>query len=301
LTSALHLFYSPDGGTTFSSSAPVNAGTYEIYYTFDGNANYNAVSTRTDSGKAVVLSPADAGVKVTGYSIPYDGHSHTASGTATDVHGNALPASDFNLTATTHTGAGTSSDSWTFHDPSGNYQDAAGSVSDSIAKVTLTITANNATKLPGEPNPTFTVSYSGFVNGEGPGVLGGTLSFSLTATGSNTYAITPYGLRSSNYTITFVSGTLTVLDYSQATAHLQTGQGGVDTAGLASGLQNSLDSQLQAAIAYFLAGDTADGVSVLGAFINHVRAQLGKGIQGAALALAESWITDAQRIISAVG
>src|SRR5439155_15936485 len=53
LTSELHLFYSSDGGQSFSSSAPVSAGAYEIYYTFDGDNNYQAVSDRTDSGKTV--------------------------------------------------------------------------------------------------------------------------------------------------------------------------------------------------------------------------------------------------------
>jgi hypothetical protein len=63
-------------------------------------------------------------------------------------------------------------------------------------------------------------------------------------------------------------------------------------------LQNSLDSQPQAALAYFAAGDTADVVSQLGAFINHVSAQRGKKI---AAALADAWIAFAQRIINAVG
>src|SRR5262249_52876387 len=125
------------------------------------------------------------------------------------------------------------------------------------------------------------------------------LTFTFTPTGSNTYAITPGGLTSGNYAISFLPDTLTVLSYADATTYLQTGQGfGVDTAGLASGLQRSLDSQLQAAIAYFNAGDTADGVSQLGAFINHVSAQRGKSIDAA---LAKAWIDYAQRIINAVG
>jgi hypothetical protein len=72
----------------------------------------------------------------------------------------------------------------------------------------------------------------------------------------------------------------------------------VDTAGLASGLQSSLDTQLQAATADFAVGDTADGVGELGAFINHVSAQRGKGI---ATDLADAWIAAAQRIVDAVG
>ena len=109
-----------------------------------------------------------------------------------------------------------------------------------------------------------------------------------------TYAITPGGLTSGNYAIKFVSGTLTVLSYSQATTNLQAQ---VDAAGLTHGVQSSLDTQLQAASAYFAAGDTADGVSQLGAFINHVSAQRGQGINAT---LADAWIADAQEIIKAV-
>src|SRR5262249_19554186 len=157
---------------------------------------------------------------------------------------------------------------------------------------------NDQTRFQGEANPPFAVSYSGFVLGEGPGVLGGTLTFSTPASASSppgTYGITPAGLTSGNYAITFVSGTLTVLSYSQATSNLQTR---VDAAGLAQGMQSSLDSQLQAAIAAFAAGDTSDGVSQLQSFINHVSAQCGKQV---AAGLGNAWIADAQRIIDAVG
>jgi hypothetical protein len=59
----------------------------------------------------------------------------------------------------------------------------------------------------------FTVRYSGFVNGETPSVLGGTLSFSgagTTAVLPGTYTVTPGGLTSTNYTITFANGTLNI-------------------------------------------------------------------------------------------
>src|SRR5260370_8492499 len=45
-----------------------------------------------------------------------------------------------------------------------------------INPAALTITANNATRIYGVANPTFSVSYSGFVLREGPTVLGGTLT-----------------------------------------------------------------------------------------------------------------------------
>jgi hypothetical protein len=135
------------------------------------------------------------------------------------------------------------------------------------------------------------------VNGEGPSALGGTLWFSTTATTSSppgSYAILPGGLTSANYAITFVPGTLTVLSYGQAIGSLQAR---VDAAGLARGTQSSLDSQLQAAIAAFAAGDTSDGVGQLQSFINHVSAQCGKQI---AAGLGNAWIAYAQEIIKAV-
>src|SRR5262249_48349709 len=61
-----------------------------------------------------------------------------------------------------------------------------------VTRATLTVTANDQTKIQGEANPAFTVRYSGFVLGEGPGVLGGTLTFSLTPTPGG-YTITPSG------------------------------------------------------------------------------------------------------------
>jgi hypothetical protein len=160
----------------------------------------------------------------------------------------------------------------------------------------LTITANDWTKITGEANPLFTVSYSGFVLGEGPSVLGGTLTFATPPTPGSppgTYAITPGGLTSSNYAITFNRGTLTVLSYGQATTKLMAT---VDAAGLAAGTQNALDSQLQAAIASFNRGSTKAGVNQLGAFINYVGAQRGKKI---AAALADDLVAYAQRIINA--
>jgi hypothetical protein len=184
---------------------------------------------------------------------------------------------------------------FTSNDP--NYTGGTAQTTFTITQAPLTITADNKTKIQGEANPTFTVNYSGFVLGDGPNVLGGALSFSTPATSSSSpgsYDIVPSGLTSGNYAITFVKGTLTVISYSQATTNLQAL---VDAAGLAHGMLSSLDSELQAALASFNAGDTGDGASQLRAFINHVAAQRGKQI-GATLA--DRFIASAQRIINAV-
>src|SRR5262245_50313235 len=57
-------------------------------------------------------------------------------------------------------------------------------------------------------------SYTGFVNGDTASTLGGTLFFDTTATTTSpigSYTVTPGGLASSKYSITFVSGTLNVV------------------------------------------------------------------------------------------
>ena len=77
----------------------------------------------------------------------------------------------------------------------------------SIVAGFITITANDATRLYGGTNPTFTASYSG----DSSSITG--LEFSTTATtgsGVGTYTITPYGAMSTDYSISYASGTLYV-------------------------------------------------------------------------------------------
>jgi hypothetical protein len=287
--------------TTATAASPV--GSYAITLgTLAAGSNYTVVLAGTPPTFAVTpatltIAPAAGQSKAYGAAVP--ALAYTASG----LVNNDPPSTLTGALATTATAAS----------PVGGYAFTLGSLSAgsnytvalaanpaafAVTPVALTVTANDATKIQGEANPAFTVSYGGFVLGEGPGVLGGTLTFSTPATASSppgSYTIAPAGLTSGNYAITVVSGTLTVLSYGQATANLQAQ---VDAAGLAHGMQSSLDDQLQAALADFAAGDTADGASQLGAFIHHVSAQRGQQIDAA---LADAWIASAQRIINAVG
>lgn len=84
-----------------------------------------------------------------------------------------------------------------------------------INKAVLTVTANNASMTYGGTLPTFTASYSGFVNGDGQGVLSGAPSLTTTATSASpvgNYTITAAQgtLSAQNYTFAFVNGTLTI-------------------------------------------------------------------------------------------
>lgn len=83
----------------------------------------------------------------------------------------------------------------------------------SIDRAPLTIRANDAVKEYGASLPAFDATAMGFVNGDTMAVLSGALTLTTAATGSSapgTYPITPAGVSSSNYTITFIAGSLTV-------------------------------------------------------------------------------------------
>ena len=82
-----------------------------------------------------------------------------------------------------------------------------------VNRATLLITAKSATRVYGQKNPAFTVTYAGLINGDLPSSLGGSLHFSTAATASspvNTYSVVPGGLTSLNYAITFAGGKLVV-------------------------------------------------------------------------------------------
>jgi len=91
--------------------------------------------------------------------------------------------------------------------------DAASATVGSITPRALSVTALDASQVYGDGNPTFATAYSGFVSGETAAVLGGTLAFSTpggSTSNVGTYAINASGLTSTNYTLSYVPGTLTI-------------------------------------------------------------------------------------------
>src|SRR5262249_62165780 len=83
-----------------------------------------------------------------------------------------------------------------------------------VTPATLTISANNQTRAYGAGNPTLTVSYSGFVNGDTAASLTTPPTVSTSATPASavgTYPIVATGAAANaNYAIAYVNGTLTV-------------------------------------------------------------------------------------------
>ena len=97
-----------------------------------------------------------------------------------------------------------------------NYNAATSpAVSQVVNTAILTVTANNASKVYGTANPSFTPSYSGFVNGDTSAVLSGSPALTTAATASSpvgTYPITAAvgTLSAANYTFVFTNGTLSI-------------------------------------------------------------------------------------------
>ncbi len=113
---------------TASYANNTNAGTATASYIYAGDANHLA----SDDSRDFDIAKASAVIVVIPYSVTYDGNSHTASGTAVGVLNENLSGLD--LSGTTHTNAGTTTDAWTFTDATGNYNDASDTVVNSIAK-----------------------------------------------------------------------------------------------------------------------------------------------------------------------
>jgi hypothetical protein len=83
----------------------------------------------------------------------------------------------------------------------------------SVGKALLTITANPAASVYGAPLVAGTVTYSGFVNGDGPGsltTLPTVANSAVAASPVGSYILTPGGAASPNYTIVYANATYTI-------------------------------------------------------------------------------------------
>jgi hypothetical protein len=214
---------------TGGAATQTNAGTYAVTADFvpTDTTNYNGLPGL--SAGNFVINKANATVVVTPYNVTYDINPHTATvASITGVNGETGATVGTVTLNTTHTDAGTyNTDSWSFVGTANYNNIASTTITDVINKAGLTITASNQTKECGtvlsfdttSPSPDFTVA----------GLLGTTdsvTSVSLTSAGAAasapacaspgpTYPITvsaAAGNGLANYNISYVSGTLTVVD-----------------------------------------------------------------------------------------
>jgi hypothetical protein len=171
--------------TSYGPSAivPVNAGTYAVRPSGLTSSNYDI----TFKGGTYTINPALLTTTPDGGKSKFYGQTFTAfTGNVVGLKGGDQVAVTYASTGAAATAAAGSYDitvdtvTFTVGSAS-NYAITKNTATNGLTvnKALLTVTANDKSKTYGDPDAGFDVSYSGFVNGEGPGVLGGALTFSF--------------------------------------------------------------------------------------------------------------------------
>lgn len=216
-------------GTDINANDVKNAGKYALTASLKDTTNYVWADNDTTAVKTYewTISKLKITVKVTNanQSATYNGAEPTINTdttvTLTD-NGASAPSfvsNELSFSVTKETGV--NADNYTLTpsaEPKSGYSVANYDITFTngtfkINKAALTITANSENITYGDDKPTFSVSYSGFVNNENESVLGGSLVLEcdyVKYENVGTYSITPIGLTSGNYAITFESGRLKV-------------------------------------------------------------------------------------------
>jgi uncharacterized protein YfiM (DUF2279 family) len=188
------------------------------YTVNDGNSGGNyAVSTVANT--AGVIDQATLTITAAANTKTYDGSpSAAATPTASGLQGSdsVTGLAETYDTKNAGTGKTLSVSAYTVNDGnSGNNYTVNTAISTVgvISKATLTVIANDKSKMCGQPNPPLTASYNGFVSGENTNVLASPVTLDTTATtssGAGTYPIAVGGAAAANYAINYVSGKLIV-------------------------------------------------------------------------------------------
>ncbi|MGH9605798.1 MAG: beta strand repeat-containing protein, partial [Terracidiphilus sp.] len=229
----------PSGGAAITVPASLAAGTYTVTVNYGGDSKYNGATAVSftlivaQASSTIGHLPNATFAYGTGGTIPvtvtgqYSGAGiATPSGNITYNLGNgviytaAITSGDATLTVPATLPPGTYTATVSYAGDS-NY-DAATAVSFNltIGSATLTISANNATKPYGAPNPTFTGSVTGAAASD---TFSETFTTGATASSPvGTYPITPSvtGANLADYTVVANNGTLTVAQASSTIGHL---------------------------------------------------------------------------------
>ena len=205
------------------------------WLTYDPASSYTATTVTTRPVTGLPLGPAWVRVFVNG--IPSEARALTVTiGTPTIIwptptaitYGTALSATQLNATANVagaftysplsgtvlSVGSQTLNVTFTPTDAA-NFAPEAGSVTLTVNKAVLTVTAQNQSRAYGAANPTLTATITGYQNSENASVITGSAVLATTASGPSpvtTYPITVdvSGMSATNYSFTGVSGTLTI-------------------------------------------------------------------------------------------
>jgi len=145
-------------------------------------------------------------------------------GAAETLTGGAASISDSSLSAGNHTITAL------YISDSTNFISSQDDVVQNVAKASLIVTAHSLSKVFSAAVPPLTADYSGFVNSDTSASLTKQPTLSTTAKANSAvgnYTITVSGATDSNYTISFVAGTLSVTQ-SQTTVGLNSSSSAID-------------------------------------------------------------------------
>ena len=213
--SAASLTQAPTCSTTATSSSPVGAYSTSCSGAVDPDYTISYVNG------SVHVSPAPLTITASSASFTYGSAAPAIQATVTGlVNGQTKSVLGGGLVCSTTAGPTS---------PVGNYASTCSGAVDAnytisyangsvqVTPATLTVTANNQTKMFGVAVPTLTYTITGFVNGQTLATSGVTGQAACTTTASTnspdgTYPITCSAgtLHATNYTFAFVAGTLTV-------------------------------------------------------------------------------------------
>ncbi len=197
---------------TYSTTATINSsvGIYPINDSVGGPAAANYTITVTPGTLTITAATVNLNVAVNNASRGYGAPNPTFTSTITG----ALNGDTFTITYATT--AGTTSPIGTYPivptvsgPAAGNYNITTSNGTLLVTPANLSVTANNVSRPYGTPNPTFTSTTAGLINGDNI-----TISLSTTAALNSPVGTYPITLTvtgtSSNYTLATINGTLTV-------------------------------------------------------------------------------------------
>jgi hypothetical protein len=208
----------PALNTSATANSPVNQYPISVTQgTLSGqNYDFTFVNGTLSITAGQLIVTADNASRSYGQANP------TLTGTISGLRNGDNITATFASSATANSPVGTYNIVPALNDPSGklvNYNLSSTNGTLTVTKAALTVTADNKSRQYGAPDPVFTATYAGFVNGEtlaGSGVSGSP-AFTTTATAASSvsggpYTITPGlgSLTASNYSFTFANGLLTI-------------------------------------------------------------------------------------------
>ncbi|MBO2527641.1 MAG: hypothetical protein CW335_05640, partial [Clostridiales bacterium] len=196
-----------------SSTAPTNAGVYEVTATFTMQPGYAAVAPKTAT---LTISPKEVGLdwsELTAAELVYSGTAKTLTATATGlVDGDActvtveLVSDNINVGTFSYKATALSNENY-------KLPTDVSSPSYTITPKTLTITAEDKETYVGSRQPELTCTVDGLVGDDA------LTTAPVLTTDANMYRVGAYTITASgadagdNYSITYVNGTLTVKNY----------------------------------------------------------------------------------------